>query len=404
METQRRRLIWKRLVAVGLALVAGGLLAEMALRALGISYPVFYTVDPDLASRHLPGARGRWLGEGRGYVRINRAGLRDREHSIPRPDEAFRIALLGDSYCEAFQVDIEEAFWSVMETRLARCRVFEGRKPEVINFGVSGYSTAQQLLQLRRDVWKYDPQVVLLAFTPRNDVRDNLKPLAAKADPQTGPVRPFFELRGGELVLDDSFRTSAPYIARSTRYERLKAAVVNTSRVLQLLKHVKQHGFGGVRQPRLEGDEAVLQDARACAAIYAAPESKEWAAAWEVTERLIAEMHQETRRHGAKFFVVVLSTCLQVYPDRRVRQRFMDERGIEDLFYPNRRIVELGQRIGFPVLDIAEPLQALADRDGVLFHGAYNTPRGVGHYNAAGHQAVGQHLADWLCDELSPKE
>jgi hypothetical protein len=63
--------------------------------------------------------------------------LRDREHDHAR---TLRIAVLGDSFAEALQITMEEAFWSV---ELQGCPSLAGREPEVINFGVSGYGTAQ---------------------------------------------------------------------------------------------------------------------------------------------------------------------------------------------------------------------------------------------------------------------
>ena len=42
---------------------------------------------------------------------------------------------------------------------------FPGKQVEVINFGVSGYGTAQELLTLRQKVWDFSPDIVVLAFT-----------------------------------------------------------------------------------------------------------------------------------------------------------------------------------------------------------------------------------------------
>lgn len=397
---KRPRALRRKVLLLCGALTISLILSEGVLRLAGISYPVLYTYDGDLASGHLPGASGWWLQEGKAYIRINRNGLRDDDHQIARPPETLRIALLGDSFCEAFQVDVKDTFWSILEAKLDRGTEVGGREVEVINFGVSGYATAQELLQLRRDVWKYDPQVVLLAFTPQNDVRDNLKSLAEKADPQLGGVRPFFELHNGELVLDNTFRNSAPYLARSSQYECTKASILNKSYLLQLLKHVKQRGGRPGARSRNAGGEPVLDQARQSAAIYSPPKTKDWAAAWQVTERLIRQMHTETRRHDARFFVVVLSTCLQAYPDARVRDRFLKEQGIDDLAYPNRRIVALGKNAGFPVADVAPSLESYAREHGKLLHGAFNTPKGVGHYNVEGHRIVGEYLAKWLGEKL----
>lgn len=69
---------------------------------------------PDLrrASGHraAPGAAGWWRHEGEAFVRINRDGLRDRDHALTKPAGTFRIAVLGDSYAEARSVALESTF------------------------------------------------------------------------------------------------------------------------------------------------------------------------------------------------------------------------------------------------------------------------------------------------------
>ena len=56
---------------------------------------------------------------------------------------------------------------AVMEKDLEKSDHLQGRHVEVINFGVSGFGTTQELLTLEYKVWKYSPDVVLLAFTTR---------------------------------------------------------------------------------------------------------------------------------------------------------------------------------------------------------------------------------------------
>ncbi len=48
---------------------------------------------------------------------------------------------------------------------------------EIINFGVSGYGTAQELQILRHRVWDYSPDMIILAFLTGNDVRNNSRAL-----------------------------------------------------------------------------------------------------------------------------------------------------------------------------------------------------------------------------------
>lgn len=152
----RRRTSWKgRIVLILFGLIAGLLAAEIALRLGGISYPKFYQADASRGYSPRPGMEGWYEFEGRAYVRINSDGLRDRERSKTKPPNTFRIAVLGDSYAEAFQVPLEEGFCSVMESRLRECLGLE--RVEVINFGVSGYGTSQELITLRERVWQYSP-------------------------------------------------------------------------------------------------------------------------------------------------------------------------------------------------------------------------------------------------------
>ncbi|MBI4206766.1 MAG: SGNH/GDSL hydrolase family protein [Betaproteobacteria bacterium] len=132
-------------------------------------------------------------------MKINSRGWRDREHAVNKPEREYRIAVLGDSFAEALQVDLKDTFWSLLPERLARCGLESGKRIEAINLGVSGYGTAQQLLTLRRRVWEYAPDLVLVAFFPGNDVRNNSRAL------EPDRLRPFFVIKDGQLALDDSF-------------------------------------------------------------------------------------------------------------------------------------------------------------------------------------------------------
>ena len=135
-----------RRLAARLALIAGGiflglLIAEIALRVAGFQYFNPYIVDRDVGYSLRPGAEGWWKKEGLTYVKINSHGFRDREHTFTKPADTLRIAILGDSYAEAFQVPLEKTFWSIMEQRIAHCPQPSKAKVEVLNFGVSGFST-----------------------------------------------------------------------------------------------------------------------------------------------------------------------------------------------------------------------------------------------------------------------
>ena len=158
-KRSRVRKLFAKLLLVFIGFAIGGVIAELALRVAGYSYPEFYQRDEVRGVSLLPGAEGWYRKEGEAYVRINSDGLRDLEHTIAKPENTFRIAVVGDSYCEAFSVSPEEAFWSVMGKKLEECNALPGQRIEVINCGVSGYGTAQELLTVREKVGKYSPEI-----------------------------------------------------------------------------------------------------------------------------------------------------------------------------------------------------------------------------------------------------
>jgi len=403
-----------KLAVVLSSLVVGLFIFELFLRAIGFTYPIFYQPDASRGYSLRPNMEGWYRKEGEAFVRINSDGLRDREHTKVKPPETFRIAVIGDSYAEAFQVAQEKAFWSVMQQRLGDCPALQGRRVEVINFGVSGYGTAQELITLREKVWEYSPDVVLLAVTTNNDVLDNSRALKL-----TDEI-PYFTLRDGQLVADNSFRDVRSFRLRDSTLNRAGRWLRDHLRFVQAI-HLAQvalksrldawrHGGDVKEKPKdapaqppspstQQQQGAPTDELGAANVIYREPSDDTWRDAWAVTEKLLATMNAEVKEHGARFYVVTLSNGIQVYPDAQARKAFAERLGVEDLFYPERRFRALGEREGFPVLNLAPELQTYADERKLFLHG-FGRELGNGHWNQDGHAAAGELIARWLCDEL----
>jgi hypothetical protein len=415
-----------RVAVVAASILFALLIFELFLRLVGYTYPVFYQPDEVRGYSLWPGAEGRYRREGAAHVSINSDGLRDREHARVKPANTLRIAVVGDSYAEAFQVEREKAFWSVLERRLRDCPALGGREVEVINFGVSGYGTAQELLTLREKVWSYSPDVVLLAVTTNNDVLDNSRALKVTEE------IPYFVMNGDQLTLDDSFRRTNAFRLRNSALNRLGRWLREHLRFVQAV-----HEGQGAIKSRLDawreerrlakereeksGADAAAEVKTAGAAptktaapagdvpadelgtanvIYREPADDVWRGAWLVTERLLAEMNAEVKSHGARLYVVTLSNGIQVYPDPAAREAFARRVGAADLFYAERRFKTLGEREGFPVYNLAPDLQAYADQNRVFLHG-FGAQRGNGHWNEDGHRVAGEMLTQRLCDWLT---
>lgn len=385
------------LVLAGCAI--GIFLVELGLRMIGYSAPNFYRSDLYTGAALRAGAEGWWRKEGRSYVKINSDGLRDREHQKPKPSDTFRIAVLGDSYAEAMQVPLENTFWKVLELELQTCQSFKGRQIEVINFGVAGYGTAQELLTLRYRVWDYSPDLVLLAFLSGNDLRNNVRAL------EQDPMRPYFVYKDNLLVLDASYQETLGWRFRQSVMSNGTGWLIDHLRIVQLLNEARYFIKGRITQmgqntlaSEIVKNDAKIQPQREVGLdtmVYLEPTDPIWKEAWRVTEGIIVQMQNEVREKNADFLVVTLTNGDQVHPDPEQRRAAAQSLGVPDLLYPERRIAVLGKREGIPVLNLAEPFADYAERNKVYLHGFNNG--GGGHWNVEGHHLAGKLMAEKIC-------
>lgn len=396
----------KKLLLLMFGLLFGLGMSEIFLRVIGYSYPLFYTTDYYRGFALQPDVEGHYQREGESYVRINSAGLRDREHAKAKPADTVRIAVLGDSFAEAMHVPMEQTFWSLLERKLQECDAFPGKNVEVINFGVSGYGTAQELMTLRQKVWDYSPDLVVLAFTTYNDIYDDSRALS-----RTEEV-PYFVYRNGELVYDASFRDSRTYRQRDSRLNRFGRWLHNELRIVQLVHYVQfvaklrltdwrnRRRLAAQNQTKpADGANPTVRNAEDIGIdnmIYIEPRDENWQEAWRVTEGLIKQMRDDVAQKKARFLVVTLSNAIQVYPDPAVRQRFLQHVGAETIFYPNLRLKALAEREQIDFLDLAQPMQVYADQNKVFLHG-FGNDIGNGHWNATGHRVAAELIAKRLC-------
>lgn len=380
------RLLGLVFASIGIAF----LLAEFILRAVGFSHPTIYTTDIHTASALYPGGQGQWRFEGDAWVSINSAGMRDdREYSMNKAKGVYRVAVLGDSFSEALQVDVNKTFWRLIEGHLNACGFARGKRVEVLNFGVGGYSTAQELLTLQHRVAPYRLDFVLLAFFSGNDVKDNSKELSG------GAPSPYFTLGDdGQLTLDDSFRRDRTFLLRSSWPWRVLQELSNHSRVIQLLNKVKIVVGQSLAVPLDAGGRGAigLDDH-----IYLSSPPPPWERAWKLTEALVAEISRETKAMGARFLLVTLTNPIQVPLGPETMRAHAKSLGETDLFYPERRMEVLSRRENIEAIFLAPVFARFTAEKKVYLHGFPNTSLGDGHWNEDGHALAAQVIGDHLC-------
>ena len=385
----------KELILAALVFLAVPLFAEVALRGAHSQFDTqLYGPSRERGWILRPGAAGLISSETRQFVRINSAGFHDKERTHEKPANTIRIAVLGNSWTEALQVPIEKSYASVLQQKLNESPCFAGKRVEVLNFGVAGYSTGQELLTLQQEVWNYHPDVVLLAFYPARDIANNVRELNNATNPERSP---YFVEHGGQLILDDSFRSLPALQSWQITLQNLSYQANQHSRVMQAVNALQRIGKIRVAMAaaRQRAESAGVDNLEFT--IYAPPSLPPMQTAWSVTERLILAMRDEVTAHGAQFRVVTLATRPQVIPDPAKRKETMLQLGVADFWYADRRIRQLGENAGIAVSNLGPPLAAYAEAHKVFLNGFNKSNWGAGHWNETGHQLAGEAIANDLC-------
>lgn len=101
--------------------------------------------------------------------RTNSQGFRGtKEYEIVSPENCFRIVVQGDSVTLGYGVKDNETYSYFLEEMLRK----DGIEAEVINMAISGFGTAEELIQFHEVAKKYKPDLVILGFF-QNDPGNN---------------------------------------------------------------------------------------------------------------------------------------------------------------------------------------------------------------------------------------
>ncbi|MBN1219053.1 MAG: SGNH/GDSL hydrolase family protein [Anaerolineae bacterium] len=338
-------------------------------------------------------------------IRNNSLGLRDSEHAYQKPADTSRILVLGDSFAEAQEVYLEETF----HYRLEQCLNQKLPKSvEVINGGVSGYSTTDEYLFYKYEGVKYNPDLILLHFYVGNDFAELRRTGIERLVAAFGGYK--FTLTDGHLNRiwiswenppDETISSFELFLRRNFMFYRILTHPESK------IYWAYESNARNIRQWFLPKQESEVPSQPLKWDLYmhvrdfpnnpiVPPEMQE---AWIIFQIVINKLNAEVEANGSQLAVIIIPVDYQVKKiarDQALREHpilYDDEFNTEwRIDEPNLTIVSEMKLQSIPVLDLFPYFLAHDEAGGnSLYFSGTNQ-----HLNRDGHKFMSDIMCDWL--------
>lgn len=347
---RRWRKLLHRLLVLGLSTLLACGLSEIGVRTFmpQVLFPRYVTNGGFGIRVNVPNAH-YWhtSPEMRVQFRMNSMGIRaDREYALHKSPGTIRIVGLGDSFTQGYEVDVHDTYLYRVEEKLCA----KGYPVEVINLGVSGHGTAEELIMLKESGFRFTPDVVIVGYY-QNDPADNVRSNLYRLDEH-----------------DRLVRAAASYLPAIGIRNKLYAFALYRwlAEHSQLLSLVRESVARIVKRKKVEANLAVAPDG----------ETDRYPAL--LGARLLDEIKHECSQQGVKFVLLDI-------PGDRLRRSNLPETLLE--------------RISQDEIVRAGPVLRAQRADAYLYR-----RRGHRHWTPAGHEIAAELLSNKLTRILGRHE
>jgi len=299
-----------------------------------LSYPRYYKKDAELFWRIRPSQtiKGEFFVDG--VYQINSKGYREREFSAEKNPDLTRIICVGNSCTFGWKVNLEETYPKILE-KLLNLNLPQP-KFEVINAGMTGYSTFQGVRFLKREILGFHPDIIIFSYGWNDMCPSEREDKDQKFPPQW------------ILNLDD-------FLSRSRFYSFLKFEIMS------LLKKLRQS----------QDDKKIVY--RVSIKDY---------------QENLKELAKIAQDSGIKVFFLSLpiaSARVFLGPGKTSKPHIANK-------YYNKTLRETTSEMGVPLIDVA----LLFEDRGDLYD---NGREEYIHYNAKGHQVIADAIYQYFLEQ-----
>ncbi|MCG3111190.1 MAG: SGNH/GDSL hydrolase family protein [Candidatus Manganitrophus sp. SB1] len=337
---------------VGL-LVLLELLARTALPVSDVPDTFFH---PTLGNHFVPNQRGVITrgpgGVERSEYRINTSGWNSPyDYTTDKQDDVFRIAVIGDSYVEAFQVDYQRSFPYLAEAKLNA----KADKPvfQTYSFGHSGANMAHYL-HVFKEAIRYKPDMVIFNLV-HNDLDEALYGYGRK-DNWT------LTKSGDQFVEVPPHPASNLNLKRAARNSALIRFMALNLELPAKVNLLKQLLYGDVRQyeANVDTNSALLSNDRLLN---------------ELLDHLLHEIQKLSVLHQIKVLVLIDGNRQAIYDN-------LDSKSTKT-YQINRALLETCRTLSLQAVDLTDRFSEIWEKD----HKKFNSETDY-HWNQYGHEVV----------------
>ncbi len=361
--------------------------AEVTLRL--VYHPEFLgsviRYDPLLGWSLIPGASLVSVDSQRDFryrIDVNSLGLREREIEIEKPAGLRRVLVLGDSFAFGVGLKQGERFSELLQESVPD-------DVQVINAGVPGWGTDQEMLFYETALRRLEPDLVVLTFLAQNDVANN----ALRGPLIEVGTKPRFLCSGDGLTLEATVPPAKlSFSARARRWLRKSRLLLFVKRRLDM----REYRHHAEEDPRFLTHGYESNRHLSHWSVYDVRGGDPIEDAWCVTERVLARLAKDCRDDGAELVVLAFPSKAEV--DDPWRGEMMRRTGVDpaniDIARPYRRLEPLCAELGVAYYYPIDTFRATAARDMLYFdHDA--------HPNAAANSLVASLLHDAIAPWLA---
>ena len=302
---------------------------------------------------------------------FNEKGHRGRNVEYDNPDNKFRILILGDSFAEGYVVNLEDLFSEVLRKKLGDSTT---QGIEIINTGVAGYSTDQELLFFNNEGYRYRPNLTILLFY-ENDVFYNNEPKYWRG------YKPYFELEN-DVLIHKNFPVPQPIFQKKVR-SWLRSLMSKSylfeylSLHLSMEKDDSKKNIPNYDKVNLKDYDHVIERK------------------WQITEKIINKLKADVVSNGGDFLIVHIPSRELIY--KGFRDGYLKHYSIEendlDFDKPRRYLADICRNDEIDFLSLKDLFtigEVSTFPEKVVYY--KNDP----HLNKEGNQMLGVLLADYV--------